>query len=207
MDDAMTHSPLATFRGRALLARLSAPAVDVVELPRQAQFLIGIDATADTLLEAWEAAIRARLPVEPNGCVLGEPTSIWLRPGSWLLLAGLENAPALHARLLAVQRTGPAVVRDVSDERVGVRVHGPAALTLLSRVLERELDAAEFGPGCCAQAAVADASTILVGSPDEGGIDLYVPRSAAAMVWGRLAQAGRDLGLRATDGPEGAASS
>jgi sarcosine oxidase subunit gamma len=142
-------------------------------------------------------AERLGLPREPNTTApVPGGTALWLGPDEWLVVGGAPPAGDDGARAAAaIERSlralaGDAFVTfvDVSSNRVVLDLAGPCALEVLMKGCALDLHPRAFGPGRCAQTALAGAQVILEHS-SAGAWHIYVRRSFAPYLAAWLADA------------------
>ena len=130
--------------------------------------------------------------VEADGVELSR-----LRPD--LLYCGTEPerlAAATEAlRAVAKGLTGQLTVTDVTHGRFELRLLGPEAATLLSRVCGLDFHETRFAQGHVAQTSVAKTHQLILraDAADLPAYRLIGGRSLGAYVWDTLMEAGRDL--------------
>lgn len=129
------------------------------------------------------------LPRQTGRCGGHDPVALCLAPGEWLLVgAQPESAPeSLAERLQGQLASGLTAVYDQADGLAGIRVSGPAAPWLLTKL--SCIDYAAAGAGWCARTRMGDASVTVYCPPVDGSgqiaprFDLYVERSVADALW------------------------
>jgi sarcosine oxidase subunit gamma len=160
------HSPLAPLA--EALAAGSSDAVALREIPFVAQVNVRADA---------DGASALGLPLEPNTTAdRGERTLLWLGPDEWLAAGPDGDAPALAAELEAAG-AGWVTTVDLSSNRTVLELTGPLAREVLAKGCTLDLHPRAFGPGRCAQTALARAQVILEARDD--GFRIYVRGSFA----------------------------
>ncbi|TMD33227.1 MAG: sarcosine oxidase subunit gamma [Chloroflexi bacterium] len=170
---AVRHSPLESL-GDALAsaAPSTAGAVALRELPFLAQVDLRCDPSDSSVMRRVEAALGGALgtalPIEPNTvATLGDLAVLWLGPDEWLIVGSPDAEGALEARLREALGDAVGSVVDVSANRTTIEVRGPAARELLAAACSVDLHLRAFGPGRCAQTALARAAVILHQTSDE----------------------------------------
>jgi sarcosine oxidase subunit gamma len=139
------------------------------------------------LRDTVQRTLQAELPTTPNtfsrtrtGCAL------WLGPASWLLVAGASvRGPDIASARRAIEGAGGALF-DVSAARVGWRLSGPGARTVLAQGCPLDLHPRAFAAGACAQSVYGHVGALIV-RDDDGGTD------AAAFVLLVARSYGRDV--------------
>ncbi|HEY7107476.1 MAG TPA: glycine cleavage system aminomethyltransferase GcvT [Acidimicrobiia bacterium] len=128
----------------------------------------------------------------------------WLEPGDFLVMPNASNTePLVDALRDAAERHGggEAFVEDVTADRAVLAVQGPAARELLAPLLP---DAAAVERFHVAPVVYPDGGVpgwaAGTGYTGEDGVELHVPRAAAARTWAALRDAGiAPAGLGARD--------
>lgn len=144
------------------------------------------------------------LPTRANTVeTAGDLAALWLAPDEWLLVGPADPASAgREAPLVATLRAALGGVRsavtDVSEARTIIAVSGPRARDLLVKGTPIDLHPRVFGPGQCAQTAMASANVILRQIDDGPGYELHVLNSFADYLWTWLEGGCREYGLAVT---------
>ena len=162
----------------------------------------------DVRFDAADAALVARLaaaatvapPLVANTTAPapdGEGHWLWLGPDEWLVV-GAEGgdhtiAPAVEATLRQAAGASFLTAVDVSANRVGLELTGPAVPDLLAFGCSLDLDDRAFPPGACAQTMVARAN-VVVWRLDAATWRLLVRPSFAAYLQAWLDDAAAGLG-------------
>lgn len=123
-------------------------------------------------LAALGAALGGALPPTADAwTALADGQALRLGPDEWLLTSATTAPHHWEDRVdtLAAPHGGMAV--DVSAQRVGVRLRGPAARDLLAFTCSLDLRPGAFGRGRCAQTLLGQAHVLLVA---HGADDLAV---------------------------------
>ncbi|MGW7242450.1 sarcosine oxidase subunit gamma [Streptomyces sp. NPDC054804] len=160
---AAQRSPLADAAHRlAAVTRSSRGAIRLAELPFLAQVNVRLDAKGPAA-DAVGLALGIPLPLEPGTVVhTAEVTVVWLGPDEWLVVGRPGTERELEDRIRSAAGTEPVAVTDVSAQRTTLLVGGPRARDLLSHGCALDLHPRAFGPGRCAQTALARAQVVLV---------------------------------------------
>ncbi|MGW7425308.1 sarcosine oxidase subunit gamma [Streptomyces sp. NPDC054813] len=160
---AAQRSPLADAAHRlAAVTRSSRGAVRLAELPFLAQVNVRLDVKGPAA-DAVGLALGLPLPLEPDTVVhTGEATAVWLGPDEWLVVGRPGTERELEGRIRSAAGAEPVAVTDVSAQRTTLLVGGPRARDLLSHGCALDLHPRAFGPGRCAQTALARTQVVLV---------------------------------------------
>ncbi|MQY36582.1 Sarcosine oxidase subunit gamma [Streptomyces sp. RB17] len=165
-DTALTarqRSPLADAAHRlAAATRSSRGAIRLAELPFLAQVNVRLDAKGPAA-DAVGLALGLQLPLEPDTVVhAGDVTAVWLGPDEWLVVGLRGTERDLESRIRSAAGDEPVSVTDVSAQRTTLLVGGPRARDLLAHGCALDLHPRAFGPGRCAQTALARTQVVLV---------------------------------------------
>jgi sarcosine oxidase subunit gamma len=118
-------------------------------------------AGADAFASAVAGVLGVTPPTDPNTVVTGGEVSVlWLGPDEWLVAAPAargELAERLEAALAGQHHS----VVDVSQSRVVLELEGIGARAVLAQSVSLDLRPRAFGPGRCAQTALARVPIIL----------------------------------------------
>jgi sarcosine oxidase, subunit gamma len=134
--------------------------VGLAEVPYRTQLTLRV-APATPAAAAVERALGAALPLAPNTAVRsGAVDVLWMGPDEWLVVA--PGGDRVVPRLRAATEGHHATVVDVSAQRTIVELSGSAAGEVLAKGCSLDLHPRAFGPGRCAQTALARAGVILL---------------------------------------------
>lgn len=113
-----------------------------------------------------------------------------------IILAPHEETESVRERAEEALK-GCAHVTDVTSSRAGVLVMGPRSHTVLSKIVEFDVDPLVFSLGTCAQGRAAGTHVLVVRADAAGvlGYELYVTRDHAEHLWGALLTAGKSEGV------------
>lgn len=141
----------------------------------------------DAGLEAFASAVAGALgvapPVEPNTVAAsGEIGVLWLGPDEWLMTAPAATGSALAERLGAALSGLHHSLIDVSAGRVVLELEGAEARAVLAQGAHIDLRPRAFGPGRCAQTALARVPVILQQIDPTPRFRIFVRRSFAPYV-------------------------
>lgn len=171
---AQQRSPLAhAAEHLAAVTRASRGAIRLAELPFLAQVNVRLDAKG-AAADGVGLALGIQLPLEPDTVVrTADLTALWLGPDEWLVVGRPGTQQELESRIRSAAVDEPVCVTDVSAQRTTVLVAGPRARDLLSHGCSLDLHPRAFGPGRCAQTALARAQIVLV-ARDEPNAGFWV---------------------------------
>ena len=131
------------------------------ELPPPLLLNLRGDAGTEALRSAVAGVLGVTLPTEPNTVASsGDVDLLWLGPDEWLATTS-AGQNSLAERLEAGLSGEPHSVIDVSHGRVTLELEGAQARTVLAQGLSLDLHPRSFGPGRCAQTALARVPVIL----------------------------------------------
>ncbi|MGE0718199.1 MAG: sarcosine oxidase subunit gamma [Alphaproteobacteria bacterium] len=110
-----------------------------------------------------DVGLGLALPDAPNRVTSdGGRAAVWLGPDEWLLLVPRADVATTIARLeMALDGRHFAAV-DTSAARLGLAVSGAAARAVLAKGCSLDLHPRAFGPGECAQTALARVPVLIV---------------------------------------------
>jgi sarcosine oxidase subunit gamma len=147
---------------------------------------------------AGDVAEALGIGTEPGRATVSDAvTACPTAPGQWAVTAAWGDDGGLAAMLR--ERLGDAGhVSEQSHGRQTVRVAGPAARELLTRLCRLDLHPRVAGPGFCAQTPVAGMGCLLHQVDDAPSFDLAVYAGYAAAFWERLTATAAAFGYRVT---------
>ena len=108
----------------------------------------------------------------------GGRRAIWLSPDEWLVIAADGEERSLVA-LLEEAISGEGSVVDLSANRTGLELAGPAARTVLATCCSLDFHPRAFGPGQCAQTLIDKAGVLVEQRGDDRYLLLVRPSFAA----------------------------
>lgn len=171
-------SSLHRLRDRIAAANEAPTTIRLAEIPFPTQLTLRV-APEDAGAAAVADALGAALP-GPNAVVrAGELAALWLGPDEWLLVAPDGGQAALRARLAPALEGTHATVVDVSAQRAVIELAGTAARDVLAKGCRLDLHPRAFGPGRCAQTALARTGVILWQRSDDPAYWLLIRASFA----------------------------
>ena len=138
--------------------------VEIRPIARLAQVSLRADATDPALARGLGDAIGAALPTTPGTVAStpdGERHTLWLGPDEWLIIGPEGSAASIESAIHTANEKAFVTTVDVSANRVGIGVAGPAARELLGFGCSIDLDPPALGPGRCAQTLLARAAVIV----------------------------------------------
>ena len=95
------------------------------------------------------------------------------------------------------QNWGSTSIINMTSALAGIRLAGPLAQELISRLTDLDISARGFPDYSCAQSSLAHVHTIVVRSDNHGllSYDLYISRDLGQYMWDEVSKAGHDLGI------------
>lgn len=126
---------------------------------------------------AVEAALGFPLPTANRVAESGGRRALWLGPDEWLVIAADGEERSLVALLEEALTSGCAV--DLSANRTGLRLAGPAARDVLATCCSLDLHPRVFGPGQCVQTLIQKAGVLIEARGDDDYLLLVRPSFAA----------------------------
>lgn len=115
-------------------------------------------------------------PLESFG---GAPASLWLAPGTWLLVDDRAGAEEIVARCNEALQGQLFHAIDVSAAYSIVRLWGQSVRELLAAGCGIDVRPGKFAPGMCCRTRLAQVAAVLVAG-ESNDIDCYVDRSYVA---------------------------
>jgi sarcosine oxidase subunit gamma len=125
-----------------------------------------------------ETALGLELPEANRVSESGGRRAIWLAPDEWLVVAADGEERSLVA-LLTEAIAGEGSVVDLSANRTGLELAGPAARTVLATWCSLDFHSRAFGPGQCAQTLIHKAGVLVEQRGDDRYLLLVRPSFAA----------------------------
>lgn len=171
------------------------------ERPHRCQINLRGNAHDAAFTGAVRQATGLDLPSRANTVeTAGSLAALWLAPDEWLLVGPGDAATVgREAALVGTLRVALAglhvAVTDVSEARTIIAVAGPRARDLLTKGTPLDLHPRVFGPGRCAQTAMASANVILRQIDDRPAYELHVLNSFADYLWTWLEGGCREYGV------------
>ena len=140
----------------------------------------------------------------PQGGIKDDIFIYRTEPENYLVCVNASNREKILAWLLEQQQGFPqtADIQDQSAHMAQLALQGPISPTLLSEVLEQDLQ--QLKPRRCLKAMFKGSSILITrtGYTGEIGYELYVPKEQAHPLWDRLLEGGNQAGVK----PAGLAS-
>lgn len=167
-DTLVAHHPLEFVA--AEFAAVSSAAVSLTPEPFLPQHIVRLPAGP----AAAAVAAQLQLPSTANTWSrTADGRAIWLGPDEWLLVGPASAdaaAPAAREReLLDLVQTVGGAATDVSAQRLGIRLGGPQARTVLAKGCSIDLHPKHFGIGTAVQTTLGLAGVVLLALPP--GVD------------------------------------
>ncbi|HUS54072.1 MAG TPA: FAD-dependent oxidoreductase [Thermohalobaculum sp.] len=136
--------------------------------------------------------------LSPSGRLMGDFTVTGLAANRFQLTASF-GAQAFHMRWFESHLPGTGVhIENVSTRRIGFQIAGPKARDLLARVAKGDVsnDALRFMDARAFDIGICRALVQRVSYTGDLGYEIYVDADDQAALYGILAEAGADLGLK-----------
>jgi sarcosine oxidase, subunit gamma len=154
-------------------------ALTLGEVAVAAQLGLRGDAGDKRFVERVAGVLGVAPPTAPNTAAgAGSVALLWLSPDEWLVTA--KEAPGeLAGRLRGALAGQHVAVVDLSASRVVFELAGPRARDVLAKGCGLDLHPRAFGPGRCAQTALARAAVILHLADETPRYRIFVRRSFA----------------------------
>ena len=147
--------------------------------------------TQRQLIDAVAAIAGLALSDAPGSGTLSETRSAFgIAPGRFLLI---DEAEGLAAQLAAGITSDVGTITDLSHARTAIRVAGPRAEWVLSKLFAIDFSLAAFPLGHGRSTMHHDVFAAIQRS-SENGFDLYVFRSFARSFWTTLCHAAEEVG-------------
>ncbi len=127
-----------------------------------------------------EEALGFELPEANRVEESGGRRALWLGPDEWLVIAADGEERSLVA-LLEDAIAGEGSVVDLSANRTGLELSGPAARTVLATCCALDLHPREFSRGDCAQTLIHKSGVLLEHRGDDRYLLLVRPSFAASV--------------------------
>jgi sarcosine oxidase subunit gamma len=176
------HSPLDGWT--AAFARLPGN-VRVAEVPFLTQLDLRVE-PGGPAAAAVGKALGGELPTEPctaslsSASGIGEVEALWLGPDEWLLLTEPGRQDDLGNLLRTAIGDSRGAVVDVSAQRTGLSLSGPAARGVLARGCAIDLDPRVALAGTCVQTLLARAGVTIVVRDERASEFLLLVRASFA---------------------------
>jgi sarcosine oxidase subunit gamma len=181
-DTPIRLSPLHAFAERLDAASSAPERMRLAEVPFLAQITFRA-AAGSAAAEAAGRALGAPLPVAPNTVSAGgDVAALWMGPDEWLVVGPDPARGDLLAALEDAAAGEHVTVVDVSAHRAVVEIGGAHAAGVLRKGCSIDLHPGAFGPGRCAQTALARAHVILQARTAELSYRVFARASFAQYV-------------------------
>lgn len=151
----------------------------LVTIPFVAQVGLRVDPASPAATRV-EAALGLELPEANRVAESGGRRALWLGPDEWLVVAADGEERSLVA-LLEDATAGEGSVVDLSANRTGLEVSGPASRTVLATCCALDLHPRVFGPGDCAQTLIHKSGVLIEHRGDDRYLLLVRPSFAASV--------------------------
>ncbi|TKV56870.1 sarcosine oxidase subunit gamma [Nakamurella flava] len=163
-DTLVAHHPLEFVVSE--LSAASGSAVTLTPEPFLPQHIVRLPAGSATAA----VAAQLQLPTAANTWSrTADGRAIWLGPDEWLLVGSESTDAAASAarerELLDLVQTVGGAVTDVSAQRLGIRLGGPKARTVLAKGCSIDLHPKHFGIGTAVQTVLGQAGVVLLALP------------------------------------------
>lgn len=186
---------------RAAAGGAATAGVTLAERPHRLQVNLRGNAQNPAFTSAVRQATGIGLPTVANTVAsAGDLAALWLAPDEWLITGPADPATAgREAALCGTLRVALAgqhvAVTDVSEARTVIAISGPHARDLLAKGTPIDLHPRVFGPGQCAQTALAAANVTLRQVDGRPTYELHVLNSFADYLWKWLEGGCREFGM------------
>lgn len=177
-------------------------AAGVFDIDHMGQIVVsGPDAEAflDLMLTANMAKVSelhaqyALMPYEDGGLV--DDVMVYRLPQTWWLIVNAANREKDLAWLLAHTDEFEVSVTDISDETYMLALQGPKAEEILQQLVPLDLLKMPYHTVMETKIAGVPALVAATGYTGEYGYELYFPADRAVLLWRKLLEVGRPLGL------------
>jgi sarcosine oxidase, subunit gamma len=125
----------------------------------------------------------------------------WMSPDELMLFCGYDEATALAAQLSQALAGAHALVVNVSDARVVLRLEGAACREVMAKLTPADVSSQAFGPGQMRRTRLAQVAAAFH-MPDQTSFEVIAFRSVAGYAFKLLANAakpGGEVGLFSTN--------
>ena len=155
--------------GLSLTNRLNTTSIQVMTFKKQHA----------VVAEALTSALGIEAAEKPGVCNSDGTTQIaWNGPNQWMVISEGEAAEGLLEKIRNAVGDKAAVV-DQSHGRVGLRLSGKHARTVMQKSCPLDVHPVGFGTGSCALTTVAHIGALVIQVDDTPTYDLFVNRSFA----------------------------
>ncbi len=163
------EKPLLDCDGLSFTNRLNTTSIQVMTFKNQHA----------VVAEALTAALGIEASVKPGVCNSDGTTQVaWNGPNQWMVISQGDATAGLLEKIQNAVGDKAAVV-DQSHGRVGMRLSGEHARTVMQKNCPLDLHPVSFATGNCALTTVAHVGALLIQVDDTPTYDLFVNRSFA----------------------------
>jgi len=163
------EKPLVACDGLSFTNRLNTTSIQVLTFKNQ----------HTVVAETLTAALGIEASVKPGICHSDGTTQVvWNGPNQWMVISEGDAADGLLEKIQNAVGDKAAVV-DQSHGRVGLRLSGEHARTVMQKNCPLDLHPVSFGSGSCALTTVAHIGVLVIQVDDGPTYDLFVNRSFA----------------------------
>lgn len=155
--------------GLSFVNRLNTTSVQVLALKNQHA----------AVASALSSAVGVEASTTPGVCNSdGSTQVVWNGPNQWMVISEGDAASGLLEKIQNAVRDKAGVV-DQSHGRVGLRLSGEHARTVVKKNCAVDVHPRSFGPGSCALTTIAHIGALLIQVDDAPTYDMFVNRSFA----------------------------
>ncbi len=155
--------------GLSLVNRLNTTSVQVLAFKKQ----------HSAVAKALSKALSVEASTTPGVCNSdGSTQVVWNGPNQWMVISEGDAADGMLEKIQKAVGNKAGVV-DQSHGRVGLRLSGEHARTVLQKNCAIDVHPLSFGPGSCVLTTIAHIGALLIQVDDTPTYDLFVNRSFA----------------------------
>lgn len=146
------------------------------------------------LAGAVKAAFGSEPPAAGRTLLQGDITTVWIAPGTWLVIEPWKSEGALAQRLEA--RLGQAA--SIADQTYGkavIRLSGARAREVLAKGCRIDLHPRVFGPGSSTVSPIAHINAVLIQVDATPSFDLVLPATLAESLLHWLKESAAEFGF------------
>ena len=161
--------PLVDCDGLSFINRLNTTSIQVLAFKNQYQ----------VVATALSAAVGVEAATTTGICNSDSVTQVvWNGPNQWMVISEDDAAESLLEKIQHAVADKAGVV-DQSHGRVGLRLSGKHARTVVQKNCPLDVHPRSFGPGSCALTTIAHIGALIIQVDDEPTYDMFVNRSFA----------------------------